>query len=297
MKRLLSCPLLPLAALLVTPATRAAPADPAPADDLHPGRPTEVYVAPGRATTIQLRTKEKVAAISLASPVVSYKYDKALNQLEITPAVRAGGVETNLNLRIGPEVYILLVKVVGDVRAQFLRSFTRAPEPEADDEDGLRRARARLPSEVDLVGAARIVERAEADPVFRAAHPTLRIESLEDYYEWNGCLIGLTEVAQFLDQDLLVFRVRWANRTDDALYLDANQYGLFVGDRKIPVVARYQIGVGPVIYPGQWETVFLAVQGYRLSRHNDWRLGLPPDATAVGKMAPSLRAPAAGAPP
>ena len=115
-----------LALLLGCGALRAA-TDPADsADELRPGEPTVVFVAPGRATTVQFRTADKVAAISLASPVVRYKYDKALNQLEITPAVSAGGVETNLNLRIGPDVYILLVKVVGDVRAQFLRSFTLA---------------------------------------------------------------------------------------------------------------------------------------------------------------------------
>jgi hypothetical protein len=256
-----------------------------PADELHPGQPTEVYVAPGRATTIQFRTAEKVAAISLASPVVSYKYDKALNQLEITPAVRGGGVETNLNLRIGPDVYILLVKVVSDVRAQFLRNFTLAGDHPVDDESGLARTRPLPSEEIDLIGASRIIERAEIDPVFRSAHPSLRIEPLDRIYLWNGCLVTLVDLAQFIDRDLLVFRVRWVNRTSDALYLDALQYGLFVGDRTIPINARYKIGAGAVIYPGQLETVFLAVQGYRLSRRNDWQLALPPDAAAAGAMA------------
>jgi hypothetical protein len=253
---------------------------------LRPGAPAEVYLAPGRATTVLLHTGRKVAAISLASSVVSYKYDKALNQLELTPAVRSGGVETNLNLRIGPEVYILLVKVVTDVRAQYLRVFTLEGDPGADDEAGLARARPLPPAEVDLVGAARALERAEIDPVFRAARPNLRIERLDQMYSWNGCIVALSAVAQFLDLDLLVFRVRWTNRTGDALYLDAGQYGLFVDGVRIPVIARYRIGAGPVVFPGQADTAYLAVQGYRLSRRNRWRLGLPPDAAAISRLRP-----------
>src|ERR1700722_15673958 len=120
-------------------------------NELRPGLPAEVYVAPGHATTIQLRSEQKVAAISLASPVVTYQYDKALNQLEITPAAHAGGTETNLNLRIGPHVYILLVKVVNDVRAQYLRSFILAGDPLDDDEAGLAEVRPAKPEEIDLI--------------------------------------------------------------------------------------------------------------------------------------------------
>jgi hypothetical protein len=294
MTRIPLCHLGLLAGIGLGSLTSAAQEAAAPTEELHPGQPMEVYVAPGRATTVQFHTAEKVAAISLASPVVSYKYDKALNQLEITPAVRGGGLETNLNLRIGPEVYILLVKVVADVRAQFLRNFTVAGDRRADDEVGLGQIRPLRPDEIDLVAAARTVERAQADAIFRDAHPALRIEPVDRAYAWNGCLVTLTDLTQFIDRDLLVFRVQWVNRTSDALYLDALQYGLFAGDRKIPITARYKIGVGPVIYPGQLETVFLAVQGYRLSRHNDWQLALPPDAAAVGAMLPPLASPAGG---
>jgi len=263
---------------------RAAADQSAPPSELHPGVPVEIYLAPGRATTIQLQTEQKVAAISLASPIVTYQYDKALNQLEITPAAHAAGAETNLNLRIGPNVYILVVKVVNDVRAQFLRSFVLAGDTIAGDEAGLAQVRPVKPAEVDLIGAVKAIERAQADPVFRAAQPMIRLEPLARQYQWNGCLVTLVDEAQFLDRDLLVFRVQWVNRTDTALYLDSSQYGIFIGERPIPVIARYKVGVGPVIYPGQLETVYLAVQGYRLSRNNDWRLALPPDAAAVEAM-------------
>lgn len=265
--------------LLAAAARGAAP------DALEPGRPAEVYVAPGHATTIQLRSAEKVAAISLASPVVSYRYDKALNQIELTPAARSGGSETNLNLRIGEDVYILLLKVVTDVRAQYLRTFVLAGEAGAEDEAAIGRAPPLPPADVDLVAAARALERAEADPVFRASQPNLRFEPIGRRYPWNGCEVVLDEAAQFVDRDLLVFRVRWANAGSDALYLDESQYRLRAGAREIPITARYREGAGPVVLPGQEQRAYLAVQGYRLSRHNDWRLELPPDAAAIGRLA------------
>jgi hypothetical protein len=266
--------------LAAGPRLGAGPGPGAP-EELEPGRPTEVYLAPGRATTIQFRTDDRVAAISVASPVVSYQYDKALNELELTPAVRSPGVETNLNLRIGGNVYILLLKVVGDVRVQYWRCFTLPGGSAADDEAGLGRARPLAPAEVDIVGAAEALVRAGEDPVYRAAHPNLRIEPLGRARPWNDCAVELVDVGQFLDLDLLVFRVRWVNRTSDALYLDPTQVGIDIGDRKIPIVARYKVGIGPIVYPGQVDTVYLAVQGLRLSRRNDWRLVLPPDASEL----------------
>ena len=129
-------------------------------------------MAPGRATTILFQTGQKVAAISLASPVVTYKYDRSLRtSFEITPAVRGSGVETNLNLRIGPNVYILLVRVVNDVRAQFFRRFSLEDDPDRDDEASLDRVRPLRPDEVDIVGCARAMERAGTDPVYCRAHP------------------------------------------------------------------------------------------------------------------------------
>jgi hypothetical protein len=173
--------------------------------------------------------------------------------------------------------------VVTDVRAQYLRNFVLEGDAAPDDEAGLAQARPLPPAEVDIVGAARAMERAEVDAVFRRARPSLRIESLEQSYAWNGCVVSLQDVAQFLDLDLMVFRVRWVNRTDDALYLDPSQYGLWVDGKRIPVIARYKMGEGSVVFPGQLETVYLAVQGYRLSRHNRWQLGLPPDADSVAR--------------
>jgi hypothetical protein len=92
------------------------------------------------------------------------------------------------------------------------------------------------------------------------------------------------DAAQFLDSDLLLFRLHWVNRTGDGLYLDPTQYGLRVSGRAIPIAARFHLGAGSVVAPGQSETVYLAVQGYRLSRRNEWQLCLPPDAAALAAV-------------
>lgn len=255
----------------------AASPDPVP---LEPGIPEEIFVAPGRATTVLLRSAQKVSAISLASPVISYKYDKPLNQIEITPAVRTGGVETNLNLRIGADVYVLLVHVVEDVRAQFVRTFILPDANPAGDEAELGSARPLAPAEIDLPAAVRTLERAEQDGVFRAAQANLRLEPLGLARRWNGCDVLLDEAAQFLDLDLIVFRIHWTNTTADALYLHPLQYGLRAGGKAVPVIARFSPD-DAVVLPGGACRVYLAVQGLRLSRHNPWELTLPAGADAV----------------
>lgn len=265
------------ALLFAAAALQAAPPEAVP---LEPGVPAEIYVAPGRATTVLLRSAQKVSAISLASPVITYKYDKPLNQIEITPAVRTGGVETNLNLRIGADVYVLLIHVVEDVRAQFVRTFILPNANPAGDEAELGGARPLAPADLDLPAAARTMERAESDAVFRAAQANLRLEPLAIARRWNGCDILLDEAAQFLDLDLIVFRIRWTNTTRDALYLHPLQYGLAAAGRTVPVLARYSPD-DAVVLPGAECRAYLAVQGLRLSRHNAWDLVLPPAADAV----------------
>lgn len=275
--RVLSFAFACLAPTMMNAADGTPPAGVGP-ETLVPGRPVSIFLAPGRATTVLLRSAQKVSAISLASPVVTYRYDKALNQIELTPIVRTPGVETNLNLRIGADVYVLLVRVVDDVRAEYVRAFTFAAD---GDEAELSAAPPLAPADIDLVAAARIFERAENDPVFRAYQPRLRLATLGRTYPWNDCQVRLDALAQFLDLDLLVFRVRWYNATADALYLDPRQYSLWSAGRKVPIQARYSPDAGAIVWPGTWATAYLAVQGERLSRHNVWELGLPPSAAAL----------------
>lgn len=268
---------LPMIILILSGLALARAGETGGTNTLEPGVATPLYVAPGRATTVLLKSDRKVAAISLASPVISYKYDKALNQLEITPAVRTGGVETNLNLRIGDDVYVLLVRVVNDVRAEFVRTFLLPDARPGGDEAGLAAARAMAPAEIDLVAAAQTMERAERDAVFRGQQGQLRLVTLHQVRRWNDCAVELDELGQFLDLDLLVFRVRWTNTTADALYLHPTQVAVWAAGKRIPVTASYSPQEA-VVMPGQPARVYLAVQGLRLSRQNDWELRLPPEA-------------------
>ena len=75
-------------------------------------------------------------------------------------------------MRIGPDIYVLVVKVVTDVRAQFVRSFDLESDAAQGDEAGLAQARPLKPEEIDIVGAAHALERAAADPVFGRLTPT-----------------------------------------------------------------------------------------------------------------------------
>ena len=198
---------------------------------------------------------------------MTYKYDRSLNQLEITPAVRSGGVETNLNLRIGAQVYILVVKVVTDVRSPMV---LHAASPSKATPARTMRPASPAPR---FSGPRMSIWSWRPKPwsgpkAIRSSGVPIRISgsrAAPQNYTWNDCLVSLEDMAQFIDLDLIVFRVRWVNRTRDALFLDPGQYALSVAGRRIPIVARYKVGVGAVVYPGQLETVYLAVQG-RLSR-------------------------------
>ena len=279
--------LLLLAACLLGPATpgfsQAGNVVPITASALYPDRVEEIYVAPGRVTTIVIDGKGSVDTVSIGSPIVQVNYEHKLNQLQITPLVESG--ETNMNVRIGRTTYVFLLKVVNDVRVQYLRTFTLIGNEATDDiASAMANARALKPAEVDVMGTVRLIERARHDAVFRANYPMLKTHPLGQTYQWNDSIVYLVEVSQLADQDMLVFKVEWINRTDTALYLDVAQYGLRVANRKVPVIARYQQALNATVYPGQHEVVYLFVQGYRLQADNYWELLLPPDATAVRRM-------------
>ena len=251
--------------------------------ELSPDRIEEVYVAPGRLTTIVLDSKLPVEQVAIGAPLAQVNYDRKLSQIQITPVVETG--ETNMNVRIGRNTYVFMLKVVNDVRVQYLRTFTVIGAGGADDTAAaMASARPLKPAEVDVMGTVKTIDRARTDPVFRAQYPLLRTTPLGRAYQWNDCIVHLSEVSHFPDRDMLVFKVEWINRTSNALYLDAAQYGLRVVNRKVPIIARYQKTLNSTVYPGQHEVVYLFVQGYRLQADNPWELLLPPDANAVRRM-------------
>lgn len=253
--------------------------------ELSPEKIEEIYVAPGRLTTIVLESQEPVDSLSIGAPILQVDYNRKLNQIQITPV--ADGGETNMNLRIGQDTYVFLIKVVNDIRVQYLRTFTLVSDS-ADDSNGLSAAmsaaRPLKPAEIDVTGTIKMIDRARRDAPYRNTLPMLRTFAIGRAYQWNDCIVYLAEISQIADEDLLVFKVEWVNRSDKALYLDATQYNLRVANRKVPVLARYQKSLNSTVYPGQHEVVYMFVQGMRLQPDNEWELLLPPDAVAVGRM-------------
>ncbi len=258
--------------------------EPIKVSSLSPNRIEEVYTAPERVTTLVFDTKERITTVTMGSPILDCKYEPENNQMFLKPLIQTG--ETNLNLRIGRDTYVLIIHIVADSRVQYVRTFSLANDPRAMEETTAMMGAARVlrPDEIDVIQSVKTIEQARRDPVFRASQQGLKTYPMGQTYEWNHSIVYLVEVTQFAADDLLVFKVEWVNRTEQALYCDASQYGLRVANRKIPILARYQKASDSVIYPGQHEVVYLFVQGLRLLPTNNWELLLPPDADAVFRM-------------
>jgi len=242
---------------------------------LHAGKPVEVYIAPGRSTTLVFRSKVFVSSISLSSAIITYKYDKKLNQIELSPSGRSVGLETNLNLRLGEDVYVLIIKIVNDVRVQYVRVFSLEGEEDSSDEDLLKHAKALKPAYIDFLGAIKITERMRKDSVFRLLHKDVHHIELNYIYIWNNCFITLNSFDQFIDRDLLVFRITWINSSSKSLCLNPHDLQLWIRDKKLPVTAITRKKINPLTMPGDRDEIYLAIQGYRLSRRNSFELKLP----------------------
>jgi len=285
MKTILGLAIILLASMGVALRAAAQPASSQPAA-LSPQRIEVVYLAPGRATTLQLSGNKTPPRIFVGAEIVAFEYEAATNQIRLRPRVDAG--ETNLNMTIDGQTYVFVLKIVGDVRVQYLRTFTienASGEEDAGDEAGLGRAPPMRPVDVDIIHLVAEAERARGDPVYLKTKPNFRYRHLGKSYDWNDNVVTLVEVDQFIEKDLLLFKIEWVNRAKDALYLNARQYGIAVANQKIPVIAAMQDAPESIIFPGQHEVVWLAVQGYRLRRTNNWALTLPPEASAVTAMA------------
>jgi hypothetical protein len=258
-----------------------------PESTLVPARIEVIYLANGRITTVQLAGNKHPPHLIIGAPIVAFQYDSAANQIQLTPRVDDG--ETNMNMTVDGQTYVIVLKMVRDLRVQYLRTFTIANasgEDDAGDEVLLEKARPMKPVDIDIVTWVRQAERAQQDPIYKEQKlQSFRNRTIGRTYDWNDNVITLVEVDQFIDKDLLLFKAEWVNRSRDALYLNARQYGVRVANQRIPVVAAMQDAPDSIIYPGQHEVVWLAVQGYRLRRENQWELVLPPDSNAVAAMA------------
>jgi hypothetical protein len=201
--------------------------------------------------------------------------------LDIYPTVTEG--MTNLNVRIGDSIYTFLLKITNAGDPVFQRSYSF--EDDADDFDGaVASAPIMKPFEVDTVAAIKTIERARFDPTFRQTLPGFRTLSIGRSVFWNNSPVTLVDVSQFADRDLLVFKIEWSNNTGSVLNLDSGEIRLKVANTGIPITCSQQVAAQ--LFPGQYDTIWLFVQGYRLSPRNEWRLLLPPDAASVQKLFP-----------
>ncbi len=251
--------------------------DPIP---LSTGKVEVVGLKPLMVTSLDFPKGAKIDDIKIGSKIVQVDFDPK-NQLDIHPTVTEG--MTNLNIRIGDNIYTFLLKITNAGDPVFQRSYTF--EDEADDFDGaLASAPIMKPFEVDTVAAIKTIERARFDSTFRQTIPAFRTLPFGRTVFWNDSPVTLVDVSQFADRDLLVFKIEWSNNTGSVLNLDSGQVRLKVANTGIPITCSQQVAAQ--LFPGQCDTIWLFVQGCRLSPRNDWRLLLPPDATSVQKLFP-----------
>jgi hypothetical protein len=267
-----------LACALGSMETSAAITGPIP---LSADRVETVSLKPLMVTSIDFPKEAKIDDIKIGSKIVQIAFDPKKNQLDIYPTVTEG--MTNLNIRVGSSIYTFLLKVGGAGDPVFQRTYSF--EDTADDFDGaLASAPVLKPFEVDTVTAIKTIERARFDRTFRQTIPEFRTLAIGQTVFWNNSPVTLVDVSQFAGRDLLVFKIEWANNTGSVLNLDSGQVRLKVAGTAIPITCSQQVSAQ--LFPGQCDTIWLFVQGYRLSPRNEWHLLLPPDATAVQKLFP-----------
>jgi hypothetical protein len=248
---------------------------------LSAGKVEVVGLRPLMVTSLDFPKGAKIDDIKIGSKIVQVAFDPKKNQLDIYPTVTEG--MTNLNIRMGDNIYTFLLKIINTGDPVFQRSYTF--EDDADDfDDALASAPIMKPFEVDTVAAIKTIERAHFDPTFRQTIPEFRTLSVGRTVFWNDSPVTLVDVSQFADRDLLVFKIDWSNNTGNVLNLDSGQVRLKVANTMIPITCSQQVAAQ--LFPGQGDTIWLFVQGYRLSPRNDWRLLLPPDAASVRKLFP-----------
>jgi hypothetical protein len=248
---------------------------------LSAGKVEVVGLKPLMVTSLNFPKSAKIDDIKIGSKIVQVAFDPKKNQVDIYPTVTEG--MTNLNIRMGENIYTFLLKILNTGDPVFQRSYTF--EDDADDFDGaLASAPIMKPFDVDTVTAIKTIERARFDPTFRQTIPGFRTLPIGRTVFWNKSPLTLVDVSQFADRDLLVFEIEWSNNTGSVLNLDSGQVRLKVANTGIPVTCSQQVAAQ--LFPGQCDTIWLFVQGYRLSPRNDWRLLLPPDAASVQQLFP-----------
>lgn len=267
------------------PAANLPPPPPTPAAQapipLDTNRVENIYCAAGVVTSVEFQTEKPIDSIKIGSPIVEVKYDAQRKIMDLFPKIDEG--RTNMNIVVDGTTYVFVIEVVTNQRIDYRRTFTIAGEDDAAASAMMAKAPRLRPGELDVVGAINQIEQARTDATFRSKLPFYRTQAINRIYNWNGNYIHLLEAHQFADKDLIVLKVQWLNESPRAYYLKDSQIEVWLSNKQIPVTARTQSTDGTV-FPGQLDTLWLCIQGYRLSLKNNWELKLPPEADAVRSL-------------
>lgn len=248
---------------------------------LDANRVENIYCAAGVVTSVEFLTEKPIDSIKIGSPIVEVKYDAQRKIMDLFPKIDEG--RTNMNIVVDGTTYVFVIEVVTNQRIDYRRTFTIAGEDDAAASAMMAKAPRLRPGELDVVGAVNQIEQARTDATFRNKLPFYRTQAINRIYNWNGNYIHLLEAHQFADKDLIVLKVQWLNESPRAYYLKDSQIEVWLANKQIPVTARTQSTDGTV-FPGQLDTVWLFIQGYRLSLKNNWELKLPPESDAVRSL-------------
>jgi len=251
---------------------------------LQTNRVEDIYVGLGVVTSLKFEGKHPIESVRVGAPVMRVELDpNRPNTLYIYPAVAEG--QTNMFVTINGVPYAFVVHIIADERIMYRKTYTLPDALATQDGSTLPRVGgpALQPQDVDVVFYINAIEQSRKDPTYyRAMKQTMQVEPLDKIYTWNGCGVHLVEAVQFPKQNLVVLKIQWQNLTENALYLSAGQYKVYVGNRYIPVTAKSQLS--EILFPGQMDTVYLFLQGYGLTANNAYELALPPEAAGVRKL-------------
>lgn len=245
---------------------------------LSPDSVMTVYGRKGTLTTVTLLTDKPVEGVMRGGTEINVVQEA--NVIHIQPLIPEG--MSSVTFRVAGVTYVIRVRITTEDPSIPNPVFTFAKLGQFDDLDKvLTNAPVMRPSEIDLNGAVRVIQRASSDKQFRATLRNYAVLPVRKIYSWNHNEIHLLEAYQFADLDLIIFKVSWVNLQGEAYYLNEGQYHIFVGEREIPIQVRQQLAPRSIVFPGQQETVWLATQGYKLRLDNDWDLRLPPEASQL----------------
>ena len=246
--------------------------------EISPDTVVTVYAKLGSITSITLLTEKPVESVIKGGPEINHLLDG--NVIHIQPLVPEG--TSTVTFRVESVTYVIRVRIGNEDPVVPNPVFSFAKQGRFDELDrAITSAGPMKPSDIDLNGAIRTIERASRDTTFKATLKNYGMMPIRKIYVWNNNEIHFLEAHQFADIDLIVFKISWVNQQNQALYLNKNQYKLFIGDKPVPSQVRQQLAPKSIVFPGQLETVWLGVQGYKLRLDNDWDLRLPPDAKAL----------------